>query len=1034
MNDASVIPDSAQGRRHLVVATIMASLLGIFTLDSVTPLGYSVWMLYIFPVWYSTRLSPASRLLTVAATAASTVLMAADFVVSPSGGMHAEIAVFNRSLGAILLWVLAVLLLRSGVNEERATESQLALRESEEFNRAVLESSPDCMKILDRDGRLLSINHQGLCLMEIDDGSSVYGKYWWDLWPEASRETVQSAVQEALVKGTARFQGLCPTAKGTPKWWDVMVSTVRGLDGRPTRLVSTSRDITVIKQAEEAVRESEERLALALNGTNDGVWDWNIQADQEYLSPRCKALLGFERHELTPDPQLFFGRVHPDDLERVREAVAAHLAQKVPFDIELRLRMKNDDPRWFRACGRAVWNEEGLPVRMAGSINDIHDRKCAEEAIQKYVEALEIINETNLSLPSHLDRQSIVQVVTDAGRKLCGAQGGAFLDKGGDPIGGPSRPTAWSGTAREALAQLSGAEHLPIFGPQLWGRGPVRLEDITKDPRYANGGLHGAMPAGLVAWRSYLAVPIVSRSDEVLGGLLFGHERPGMFTAQHERILMGIAAQAAVAIDHARLYQRLTDSEERYRFMIEQVRDYAIIMLDPDGRIATWNAGAQRHTGYASEEVIGRPFSLFFEQGERMVGQVELEQAVARGVYEQEGWRVRRDGSRFWAHVVTTPLRDETGALRGFTKVWRDNTKRKLVETQFQQLVEQSPNGILTVDGRGQIMLVNREIERIFGYGREALLNQPVEWLIPKRFREGHPQHRAQYVRESQTRPMGKGMPLYGLHKSGREFPVEVGLTPIETFQGKMTLCTVVDVTERKKAEEDLLAANREMEAFTYMVSHDLRAPVRTMAGFARILMEDFGPALEPEARRHVRTIQKGAQRMGELIDDLLEFSRVGRSALECRPVNMNKLIEEVWEDLKSQRDGRNIELEAADLPWCLGDRRLLALVWINLLANAVKYTGPREQARIEVGWRPDEERPEWVTITVTDNGVGFDQQYVDKLFRVFQRLHREDEFEGTGVGLAIVHRIVTRHGGRVGAEGRLGEGATVYVTLEKAS
>jgi light-regulated signal transduction histidine kinase (bacteriophytochrome) len=281
---------------------------------------------------------------------------------------------------------------------------------------------------------------------------------------------------------------------------------------------------------------------------------------------------------------------------------------------------------------------------------------------------------------------------------------------------------------------------------------------------------------------------------------------------------------------------------------------------------------------------------------------------------------------------------------------------------------------------------------------------------------------------------MGKGMPLYGLHKSGREFPVEVGLTPIETFQGKMTLCTVVDVTERKKAEEDLLAANREMEAFTYMVSHDLRAPVRTMAGFARILMEDFGPALEPEAQRHVRTIQKGAQRMGELIDDLLEFSRVGRSALECRPVNMTKLVEEVWEDLKSQRDGRNIELEAADLPRCLGDRRLLALVWMNLLANAVKYTGPREQARIEVGWRPDEERPEWVTIRVTDNGVGFDQQYVDKLFRVFQRLHREDEFEGTGVGLAIVHRIVTRHGGRVWAEGRLGEGATVYFTLEKAA
>jgi PAS domain S-box-containing protein len=730
MNDASVIPDSSQVRRHLAMAIIMAGLLGIFTLDSVTPLGYAVWFIYVFPVWYSTRLSPSSAIVPLGAATASTTLIVAGYFVSPPGGIHPEIAAYNRLMGAVLLWVTTVMLLRSRGNEEQARRSQQALKESEAFNRAVVESSPDCMTILDRYGRLLSINPQGLRLMEIEDGPSVYGRYWWELWPETSRETIQNAVQEALAKGTARFQGFCPTVKGTPKWWDVVVSTVRGLDGKPARVVSTSRDITANKQADEAVRES----------------------------------------------------------------------------------------------------------------------------------------------------------------------------------------------------------------------------------------------------------------------------------------------------------------EEQHRIMIEQVRDYAIIMLDPEGRVSTWNAGAQRHTGYTAAEVIGKPLSLFLEPEARETARAELEQAAARGMYEQEGWRMRKDGSRFWAHVVTTPLWDEVKTLRGFTKVWRDNTQRKLAETQFQQLVEQSPNGILTVDKQGRIVLANKEVERIFGYGREALFNQPVEMLIPRRFQERHPHHSAQYASESQTRLMGKGMALYGLHKSGREFPVEVGLTPIETFQGKMTLCTVVDVTERKKAEEDLLAANRELEAFTYTVSHDLRAPVRTMVGFAKILMEDFGPALDPEAQRHVRTIQKGAQRMGELIDNLLEFSRVGRSALECRPVNMNKLIAEVWENLKSQRGERNIELKAADLPLCFGDRRLLALVWMNLLANAVKYTGPREQAQIEIGWQPDEERPDWITISVTDNGVGFDQQYADKLFGVFQRLHREEEFEGTGVGLAIVHRIVTRHGGRVRAEGRLGEGATVYVTLERAS
>jgi light-regulated signal transduction histidine kinase (bacteriophytochrome) len=150
--------------------------------------------------------------------------------------------------------------------------------------------------------------------------------------------------------------------------------------------------------------------------------------------------------------------------------------------------------------------------------------------------------------------------------------------------------------------------------------------------------------------------------------------------------------------------------------------------------------------------------------------------------------------------------------------------------------------------------------------------------------------------------------------------------------------------------------------------------------------------------------------------------------------VDLNKLADEVWTELKPQREGRTIELKMAELPQGFADRRLLRLVWMNLLANAVKYTGPREQARIDIGWRPDEEDPDRIVISIADNGVGFDQQYAAKLFGVFQRLHRADEFEGTGVGLAIVHRIITRHGGRVRAEGRLGEGATVSFTLEKAS
>jgi light-regulated signal transduction histidine kinase (bacteriophytochrome) len=215
-------------------------------------------------------------------------------------------------------------------------------------------------------------------------------------------------------------------------------------------------------------------------------------------------------------------------------------------------------------------------------------------------------------------------------------------------------------------------------------------------------------------------------------------------------------------------------------------------------------------------------------------------------------------------------------------------------------------------------------------------------------------------------------------------------------------------------------------------VSHDLRAPLRSINGFAKMLVEDYGPSLSQEAQRCLNVIQKNARRMGELIDDLLEFSRLSRSALDRQPVDVRRVIREAWIELRRQDPDRSVELIVNELPQCLADRRLVKQVWVNLLSNAWKYSGPRQAARIEIGSREDEQQPGDVVYWIRDNGVGFDQQYVSKLFGVFQRLHRAEEFEGTGVGLALVHRIVQRHGGRVWAEGRLDEGATFYFTLER--
>jgi two-component system, sensor histidine kinase and response regulator len=232
-----------------------------------------------------------------------------------------------------------------------------------------------------------------------------------------------------------------------------------------------------------------------------------------------------------------------------------------------------------------------------------------------------------------------------------------------------------------------------------------------------------------------------------------------------------------------------------------------------------------------------------------------------------------------------------------------------------------------------------------------------------------------------------------------------------------------------KLQAEELKAANKELEAFSYSVSHDLRAPLRAIDGFSRILLEEHGQQLPEEAREYLELVRRNTKQMGFLVDDLLSFSRLSRQQVKKQTVAPAKIVRQCLEELRGEQNGRRVEITLGDLPPCLADPSLLKQVWFNLLSNAFKYTRKREVALIDVGCRGDD--PEARTYFVRDNGVGFDMQYAPKLFGVFQRLHRAEDYEGTGVGLAIVQRIVLRHGGRVWAEAQPGEGATFSFTLE---
>ena len=361
--------------------------------------------------------------------------------------------------------------------------------------------------------------------------------------------------------------------------------------------------------------------------------------------------------------------------------------------------------------------------------------------------------------------------------------------------------------------------------------------------------------------------------------------------------------------------EKKRDGEDQFRLLVSAIQDYAIFMLDTEGLVATWNAGAERIKGYRADEIIGQHFSRFYPAEEVTEGKPgrELKVAAEQGRFVDEGWRVRKDGSRFWAYVVITALRDEQGQLRGFGKVTRDMTERKKAE---------------------------------------------------------------------------------------------------ETLQA---------------AKESAEAANKELEAFCYSISHDLRAPLRSIDGFSRILLQDYATKLDNTGQEHLQRVCAASQRMSELIDDLLRLSRITRAEISREPVDLSTSARQIAAELQATQPDRAVEWKIAEVLVAEGDARLLRLALKHLLDNAWKFTAARTPAAIELGVsEQDGER----VYFVRDDGVGFDMAYADKLFGVFQRLHATEEFEGTGIGLATVQRIVRRHGGRVWAEGATEKGATFYFTL----
>ncbi len=477
-------------------------------------------------------------------------------------------------------------------------------------------------------------------------------------------------------------------------------------------------------------------------------------------------------------------------------------------------------------------------------------------------------------------------------------------------------------------------------------------------------------------------------------------------------------------------------AHELFRQVVEAAPN-AMVMADRDGHIILVNAQTEKLFGYSREELLGHCVDMLVPErfraahsGYRHTFYGDLSSrpmGVGRDLFAR-----RKDGSEFPVEIGLNPVTTDEGVFVLAAVV--DITERRRLDERFRQVVEAAPNAMVMVDHEGRIVLVNAQTEKLFGYAREDLFGKTIETLVPERFRSGHYEYRAAYFGDLKPRSMGTGRDLYGLRRDGSEFPVEIGLNPVRTSDEVFVLAAIVDITERKRAEQELVSrteelarSNQDLEQFAYVASHDLQEPLRAVAGPLQLLQRRYQGQLDARADEFIGHAVDGAMRMQTLIDDLLAYSRVGRSGATPQLTECARALDQALKSLSVGLLESGATINRGELPTVVANPTQIVLLFQNLVGNALKFRRRDIPVRIDIEAVRDGK--DWV-ISVRDNGIGIDPQYFDRIFLIFQRLHTRTEYPGTGIGLALCRRIVEQHGGRIWVESVPGSGTAFFFTL----
>jgi PAS domain S-box-containing protein len=946
-----------------------------------------------------------------------------------SSGFYSEWSVVILA-SLITMSLLCGLIVWAAVAVDRSDAEHMKVEETRERLAAAVDSSDDAIISKTLDGTITAWNHGAEKVFGYSSSEALGKSMRMLIPPERANEEPDILARIARGESVVHCETVRVRKDGTYVDISATISPIKNSSGEIVGVSKIARDITERQRAEETLKESLVTSESALKELADQkfaldqhalVAVTDLQGTITYVNDKFCAISQYSEDELIgQNHRILNSGHHPKEFF---QQMYRTIASGQVWHGEIKNRAKDGSMYWVDTTIVPFVGEDGKPRQYVTIRTDITERKHGEGVRDRLAAAVESSNDAIISRT--LD--GTITAWNPGAEKLFGYSSLEALGKPMQMLVPPERANEES----DALARIGRGERVDYFET-------VR---VRKDGKNVDV--------------SVTILPIKDSSGAIVGASKIARdigERKRTEQALHE---------------------------------LSKVLDLAqVLVCDMESHIVLWNLGAEKLYGFNKEEAAGRiAHELLHTKFPEPLKRIE-EQLQHTGTWEGELVHRKRDGSRIVVSSLWVLHRDAKGKPARILEVNSDITARKqaeeLLARQAQVLAQQAEvlarqaeelarsrealetqsltlqsvlgsmgEGLIAVDNQGKFLLWNAAAEKMLGRGEANLATKewsehfglylldtvtpfPSDQLPVVRALNGEVSTSEMFVRNSAL-PEGAWIEVTGGPRNDRNGVACGGVVALRDITQRKVdereIQKLHDELEQRVGERtaQLETANKELEAFSYSVSHDLRAPLRHISGFSQLLVEEFGSTLDPSAQQYLGRIQAGAQKMGVLVDELLNLARVGRYALRLQPTKLDSMVAEVIAILQPDCEGRQVKWMIADLPTVKCDPVLVKQIFQNLLANALKFTRPRAPAVIEVSHKEEDGQPVFM---VRDNGVGFSMKYVDKLFGVFQRLHRVEEFEGTGIGLVTVQRIVRKHGGQVWAEGELDKGAAFYFTL----